>query len=499
VAFHFPELRLPRLLSHRLESFDMSSLRKSSLIIIFIGFGLRAYRLGSNSLWNDEVGVALVALLPNLESMINGIQAHAMAMPLDYLIIHAIIKTSLREFVLRLPAAFFGTLTLAIYYRLSRRLVEEKAALLAVLLLALSPLHIMYSQEMRFYASLVFFFYLAVDLFIKAAKKSVLLDWIFLVLISGIGIYFHIYVSLWIIYGVVWIIMNKKIQQVGKSFVLTCLFVIIFAVIGYLYFGAHQKFNYPLLPWGGTLFREIALGLGWQELPFTPLPNIGRSWYIVCFVFFLLGLMTTLKSGNKSVIALIISCLIQILLIVISDLLKGYWFAYRQILYLHPAMLMVSSVGLLTAMDILKRCRKLIIIKITSYGLITVSLLLSFLALANYYQWPKSDARWISEYLSRNWEAGEIILVVPGYQEKVYRYYLQYVYSRPDIVSWVYPSEAEDIIKLKLNAEAGFLIVVGDASSNEEWIAKLLKMGLRPVKIPRSKWLGQYLFVWKHK
>jgi len=162
-------------------------------------------------------------------------------------------------------------------------------------------------------------------------------------------------------------------------------------------------------------------------------------------------------------------------------------------------MLMVSSVGLLTAMDILKRCRKLIIIKITSYGLITVSLLLSFLALANYYQWPKSDARWISEYLSRNWEAGEIILVVPGYQEKVYRYYLQYVYSRPDIVSWVYPSEAEDIIKLKLNAEAGFLIVVGDASSNEEWIAKLLKMGLRPVKIPRSKWLGQYLFVWKHK
>jgi 4-amino-4-deoxy-L-arabinose transferase-like glycosyltransferase len=466
-------------------------------MIILMGFGLRVYQLGSDSLWNDEAGVVLAALLPNLQTLISAIRSHAMAMPMDYLVIRGVIRLGFQEFVLRLPAAVFGTLTLAIFYRLSRKLIGEIAALFAVLLLALSPLHIMYSQEVRFYASLVFFFYLSVDLFIEAVEKSSPLNWALLLFILVVGIYFHIYVSLSLICGLAWAVMNGKTRQLGHSFALGGLFAaILLSFSGYLYFGEHQQFNYPLLPWGGSLFQEIALGLGWQELPFTPRPNMGRSWYILCFSFFLIGLMRSLKRNDKSVIALMTSSLIQIFLVIATDLLKRYWFVYRQILYLHPAMLMVSSIGLLTGMQVLKGCKKIKVVeRWFAVGLIGVLLLSCFPALANYYKWPKSEARWISEYLSKNWEPGEAILVVPGYQEKVYRYYLQYVYSRPDIASWICPSEIKDITEGRLNVGDGFLIVVRELSSDDEWIAQLSKVGFKTVKIFGSKWLGQALFV----
>jgi len=480
----------------------ISNYKKFCLVIILVGFSLRVHQLGSDSFWNDEAGVALAALLPDLQSMIDAIRSHAMAMPMDYLLIRGVIRLGFQEFVLRLPAAVFGTLTLAICYRLFRRLIGEVAALLSVLLLALSPLHIMYSQEMRFYASLIFFFYLSLDLFIEAIEKSALLNWALLILILIIGTFFHIYVSLSLICGLAWAIANKKMRQLGHSFALGGLFTAFSAILlGYLYFGDHQKFGYPLLPWGGSLFQEIALGLGWQELPFTPSPNIGSSWYIMCFAFFLLGLITSLKRGNKSVIALMTSSLIQILLIITADLLKRYWFVYRQILYLHPAMLMVSSIGLLTGMHLLKRCKRMIVEGWLTAALIGMLLLSSsFPALANYYQWPKSDARWISEYLSRNWRPGEAILVAPGYQEKVYRYYLQHVYSRPDIAAWIYPTEIDNIIiKGRTDVNESFLIVVGELSSDNDWIAQLLRMGFKPVKMSESRWLGQSLFVRKQE
>jgi hypothetical protein len=292
-----------------------------------------------------------------------------------------------------------------------------------------------------------------------------------------------------------WALANNKKRQLSHSFALGGLFTAFSAtLLGYLYFGDHQKFNYPLLPWGGSLFQEIALGLGWRELPFTPRPNIGCSWYILCFSSFLIGLMRSLKQGNKSVMALMISSLIQIFIIITADLLKGYWFVYRQILFLHPAMLVVSSIGLLAVVQILKQCKKIIITRWLAVGLIGVLLLSGFPAQANYYQWCKSDARWISEYLYRNWDPGEAVLVVPGYQEKLYRYYLQYVYSRPDIASWIYPSEVEDITEGRLDVDDGFLIVVGELSSNNEWVAQLSKIGFKLVKLSESRWLGHSLF-----
>lgn len=139
-------------------------------LILLVGFGLRIFQLGHDSLWGDEAGIAVLASFGSVRDVLAGAQAHVMAMPLDYVVAWLAARISLSEFMLRLPAVLWGTLTLSIAYRLFAEVYERKTALIAALLLALSPLHVQYSQELRFYAALVFFYCAATYTLLRALK-----------------------------------------------------------------------------------------------------------------------------------------------------------------------------------------------------------------------------------------------------------------------------------------------------------------------------------------
>ncbi|MBI5240639.1 MAG: glycosyltransferase family 39 protein [Elusimicrobia bacterium] len=62
-----------------------------------------------------------------------------------------------REALLRLPFALYGLLTLPLMFLLGRELFDDEVGLLAGLLLAVSPFHIRYCQEPRYYAPFVFY------------------------------------------------------------------------------------------------------------------------------------------------------------------------------------------------------------------------------------------------------------------------------------------------------------------------------------------------------
>jgi mannosyltransferase len=77
--------------------------------------------------------------------------------PLGYFLTHYLVGSflPLDEFGLRLLPAVFGVLAVPTVYLIGRRLVGTRAALCGALLLAASPLHVMYSQLARYW-SLVF-------------------------------------------------------------------------------------------------------------------------------------------------------------------------------------------------------------------------------------------------------------------------------------------------------------------------------------------------------
>ena len=161
---------------------------------------LRLWRLGSQSLWLDEaISFDLASRkLPDLFAFLR----HDPHPPLSYLLLRLFLSLGKSEFILRLPSALAGAGTVVVLYFLGRRLFSRGAALLSASGLALSPLHIYYSQDVRMYALLAFFAagsFLTLALVIGDEAKSHrrrLARWAAYLLFTSAGLYTHYYMVL---------------------------------------------------------------------------------------------------------------------------------------------------------------------------------------------------------------------------------------------------------------------------------------------------------------
>jgi len=120
------------------------------LALILVALGLRVARLGFQPLWWDE-GWSLYFATVDLGSMLErtAVDIHP---PLYYLILHLwtrLFDTSADS--ARLLSVFLGTATVPLLYATGRRLLGPRGGLAAAFLLAISPFHIYYSQEVRMY------------------------------------------------------------------------------------------------------------------------------------------------------------------------------------------------------------------------------------------------------------------------------------------------------------------------------------------------------------
>ncbi len=115
--------------------------------LIVVALVLRFARLGEWSLDSDEVFMRRDSLNFKFTN----------PRPLLYFIHHYVIAPilPLDEFGIRLLPATFGVLAIPVLYLVTRRLLGPRAALFAALLLAVSPVHVIYSQFGRYW-SLVF-------------------------------------------------------------------------------------------------------------------------------------------------------------------------------------------------------------------------------------------------------------------------------------------------------------------------------------------------------
>lgn len=118
--------------------------------IVLLGGLLRLYRLTALSLWLDEGFTVHFARLPwrRVIGLEGQYDPHP---PLYYAIIKAASIPLPELWAGRVVSAVAGIATLAVLYLLVARLVNRAAGLLAALALALSPVHVWYSQEARQY------------------------------------------------------------------------------------------------------------------------------------------------------------------------------------------------------------------------------------------------------------------------------------------------------------------------------------------------------------
>lgn len=154
--------------------------------ILIVGGLLRFVALGRWSLWTDEL--YNLGLMPVSASLAQGIPADQHP-SLYYLILELVLKIGRSEWLMRLPSALAGFLTIPIMWRIGVALKRPNLGLLAAALLALAPLHVWYSREARMYALAMLFWTAAVYFYLQSWQRDNWLDTLGLVLTMTGGLY----------------------------------------------------------------------------------------------------------------------------------------------------------------------------------------------------------------------------------------------------------------------------------------------------------------------
>jgi len=161
---------------------------RTLIVVLIAGLALRVFRLGTHDFWHDEIcsiGFAGVGRLIDNQ-------------PLYYLFLRFWIKFfGVSETVLRIPSVFFSIFSLVILYALGRRMFNERVALYATALMAVSPFQLWYAQEARAYSMFLCFALLSTLCLRQTLDKSSVRTWLGFGLFSLLGMltsYFYVFI-----------------------------------------------------------------------------------------------------------------------------------------------------------------------------------------------------------------------------------------------------------------------------------------------------------------
>lgn len=252
----------------------------ASLLIILLGSFWRFGNLGGDSFWHDEM-ITVRNAQAGLQAMYHPHHAPLLHI-LTYFVINTIGET---EFTIRFPAAIAGVLALALMIRFGKAIGRPRAGLWATLLLALLPFHLRYSQEIRYYAPLMFFSLLTFVLLHQVLVKPTVVRWIAFALATVLNLYTHygalvvlagqsIVIGVWILSrirrGQIKVILQPAIAALVISILyspwLSQMLLAIDTNTGSNAMGGTSDFTPPLSTWVREAF--LAFGFGQGLLPF---------------------------------------------------------------------------------------------------------------------------------------------------------------------------------------------------------------------------------------
>lgn len=218
------------------------------IFILFLGFLIRLISL-NQSLWLDEASSALAARL-SLGDLLGKFMPGDFHPPLYYLILNYWTQIfGYSEVSLRIPSIVFGLAAIYLTYRLGKVLVSEKVGWAAAFLLAVSGLHIYYSQEARMYSLAALLVTYAMFSFVKTLRSSRAGDFILFSLSLG-AIFLSDYVAIFVL-PVFWLggVVAKKSFSWWKKFITSHIIMVVFAIW-----------------WLPVLLKQINIGLSIPQL-----------------------------------------------------------------------------------------------------------------------------------------------------------------------------------------------------------------------------------------
>jgi mannosyltransferase len=239
------------------------------LIILFISFLLRIYKLNEFSLWTDE-GYTANTITFGYSEIINASKADIHP-PLYYLLLKIIADTLGHSvFVLKMFSVFFGVLTVYITYIFGVKIFQDsKLPFILTLMVATNPLLLFYSQEVRSYSFLTFLVSVILFALVSINEQKINLKKlnkfsILFIIASIIGLYTHA-LFIVILGGIILYIISSYITKKINLILLYRMFICY--VIIFLAF----------TPWLYVLVNQVKISTEFFWLKFDPINDLTRN------------------------------------------------------------------------------------------------------------------------------------------------------------------------------------------------------------------------------
>lgn len=135
------------------------------LVIMLVGVLLRTYKLGEWSFWGDEMFT--------VSGKEDGFNYTIFRQAISLVLIQKFVAVAgLNEWNTRIVPALVGVITIPILFYIVWKFFDIPTALVAALLLAISPWHLYWSQNARFYTALLLFYSLALFFFYLGTERD---------------------------------------------------------------------------------------------------------------------------------------------------------------------------------------------------------------------------------------------------------------------------------------------------------------------------------------
>jgi 4-amino-4-deoxy-L-arabinose transferase-like glycosyltransferase len=331
--------------------------------IVVVGAALRAYNLGAQSLWIDELeeGHTARAALPKLFEYV---RADAGGVPLDYLGVR--LTTTIfggGTVGTRLWALTMGCLAIVVIFFVAQAwFASASAGLAAAALLALSPFHIYYSREARPYALSALAVVVLLLLYHHALGKRDLKRWLLFGGALGIALYAHYFLALLVIPAAIvlavfrWGEWRRSGVEALNFTAGMALAALLFAPwVLYSSLGQLHDLGWPPPPPLDLhrLFQifDTLLGLGALGLAQAPSGDFGplhkREALLTVSVLLAAtaGLVLELRRGRYLVLLAALVPLLAIPVAWAADQRQHYFWSERQVIFVLPCVYLLAAVA----------------------------------------------------------------------------------------------------------------------------------------------------------
>jgi mannosyltransferase len=376
------------------------------LLITILAAALRFYKLAAWSFWIDEIFTINHAVrhYGNIGLILDHIPPDRNWVPISVILTAQVLNLlGINEWSARLVSVVIGVFTIPILYLPLRNTFGNQVMLIALLLLAISPWHIFWSQNARFYTSLLLLSTLALFAFFHAIEHDLpvylLLFYILLYLASSerLTAFFIVPVVFGYIFSL-WVLPIEKPKGLNRRTVLLSLLPLIL---------------FALLEVGRSVFLGSSLTSSNLDIFFgqqntTPLRLTASIVYRISIPVLILGLfggIYSLTTKQRAGLFVFIGATLPVLVLII---LSMFMFAVDR--YIFITLLPWLILCALAIKELFFQAKRLAVL--LPFGILMIFVFSSMSDIYLYYQFQNGNRpnwRDAYRYVEQNIKSGDII------------------------------------------------------------------------------------------